>query len=129
MSKRVQLGILAFGCLCAGWLLGQMTTGRAWGQATVSASSGISTSKYDLHSIYIGDTWETWRIDRNTGEAWHEANNELVKAKDSSALPPGDYDMDLITNGKFYLPHRIDRKSGRMWKINGQEWLELLPAK
>jgi hypothetical protein len=128
MSKRIQLGFLALGCLAAGWLLGQMTTGQAWGQAAANASSGTSTNKYDLRSTFIGDTWETWKIDRSTGEAWHEADNKLVKVKDANALPLGDYDVVLITNGKVYLAHRIDRKSGRVWKIDGSNWMELKTA-
>ncbi|HTQ38049.1 MAG TPA: hypothetical protein VMJ32_03425 [Pirellulales bacterium] len=125
MSKRIQLGCLALGCLFAGWLLGQIMTGQAWGQATASTSSG--SGKYDLRSTFIGDTWETWKIDRSTGESWHEADNKLVKIKDSAQVPAGDYDLALITNGKVYLTYRIDRKSGRTWKINGAEWMELQP--
>lgn len=125
MSKRIQLGLLAMFCLAAGWLAGQTTTTRALAQPAGTSSPTTNANRYDLQSIYVGDTWEMWRIDRNSGEAWHEAANELVKLKDSKPVPAGDYDLALITNGKFYLAHRMDRKSGRVWRINGEEWVEL----
>ncbi|HEY2827868.1 MAG TPA: hypothetical protein VGJ04_09735 [Pirellulales bacterium] len=129
MGKRIQLGLLGTCCLFAGWLLGQMTIGQAWGQAAVKpSSSGASTPRYDLHATFIGDAWETWKIDRTTGEAWHEADNKLVKIKDTNSLPQGDYDLALIANGKVYLAYRLDRTSGRVWKINGNDWMELKPA-
>ena len=127
MSKRIQLGLLVFVCVVAGWLAGQMTTSRAWAEPAGNTSQAASASKFDLRSIYVGDTWETWRFDRNSGESWHEADNKLVKIKDSKPVPTGDYDILLITNGKMYLAHRLDRKSGRVWRINGSEWMELPP--
>ncbi len=128
MSKRIQLVCLTLGCLLAGWLFVQITTGQALGQAPNNISSGTSAGKYDLRSSFIGDTWETWKFDRSTGEAWHEADNKLVKIKDPTAVPAGDYDVALVTNGKVYLTYRIERKSGRLWKINGAEWMELKPG-
>jgi hypothetical protein len=129
MSKRIQLGLLVLVCVAAGWFLWQLPTNRAWADPAGNSSSAPNASRYDLRSIYVGDTWETWRLDRNSGEAWHEADNKLVKIKDPNPVPPGDYDVALITNGKFYLSHRIDRKSGRLWKINGDVWQELTASK
>jgi hypothetical protein len=127
MCKRIQFGLLVLVCVVAGRLAGQTTIARAWAEPAGNTSSTASASKYDLRSIYIGDTWETWRFDRNSGESWHEADNKLIKVKDSKPVPHGDYDIQLITNSKMYLAHRIDRKSGRVWRINGTEWMELLP--
>ena len=127
MSKRMQLGLLGLVCLAAGWLAGQINTARAMAEPAGNSSSTANASKYDLHSIYIGDSWEAWRIDRNSGEAWHEADNKLVKVKDPNPVPSGDYNVSLIANGKFYLAHRIDQKTGRMWRIDTDHWVELVP--
>ena len=128
MSKRIRLGFLAAACLFAGWIIGQMATGLAWRQATANTSSGTSANKYDLQSTFIGDTWETWKIDRSNGETWRESDNKLVKIKDASAELPGDYEVVLAANGKVYLTYRLDRKLGRLWNINGTDWMELKPA-
>ncbi len=127
MSKRIQLALLVLVGVAAGWLAAQTTTAPAWAEPAGNTSQAATANKYDLRSIYVGDTWETWRFDRNSGESWHEADNKLVKIKDSKPVPPGDYDILLITNGKMYLAHRVDRKSGKVWRINGAQWLELPP--
>ena len=129
MSKRIQLGLMVLICVASGWIAGQITTTQALAEPAGNSSSATSADRFDLQSVYIGDSWETWRIDHNSGDAWHEATNELVKIKEPKPVPPGNYDVALITNGKFYLAHRIDRKSGRVWRVVGEEWVELTPRK